>query len=286
MKLLVMPSSIKQIKDLNDSIDGVIVGLNKLCINMPVNYTKEEIFEIIDICIDNKKEIFISLNKNMFNSDLDYLKEILIELDKKEITGIMYYDIAIVNIKDELKLKTPLVWNQEHLTTNYLTSNYWYDFGAKYTYLSSEITIDEINEISDKVLSKTMINIFGYLPMFVSRRHLVKNYLETFNLNDSSKINYIEKEGNKYQIIDTNDGTVAYSAHVLNGITEVLNTKADYMVLNSFSIDDDKFKEVVNMFKTVNKDNQDKYKEQIDSMFKTNLGFLYKETIYKVKRND
>ncbi len=286
MKLLVMPSSIKQIKDLNDSIDGVIVGLNKLCINMPVNYTKEEIFEIIDICIDNKKEIFISLNKNMFNSDLDYLKEILIELDKKEITGIMYYDIAIVNIKDELKLKTPLVWNQEHLTTNYLTSNYWYDFGAKYTYLSSEITIDEINEIRDKVTSKIMINLFGYLPMFVSRRHLVKNYLETFNLTDSSKVNYIQKEGNKYQIIDTNDGTVAYSAHVLNGITEVLNAKADYMVLNSFSIYDDKFKEVVNMFKTVNKDNQDDYKEKIDSMFKTNLGFLYKETIYKVKKND
>lgn len=286
MKLLVMPSSIKQIKNLNDNIDGVIVGLNGLCINMPVNYTKEEIFEIIDICIENKKEIFISLNKNMFNSDLDYLKEILIELDKKEITGIMYYDIAIVNIKDELKLKTSLVWNQEHLTTNYLTSNYWYDFGAKYTYLSSEITIDEINEISDKVSSKIMINLFGYLPMFVSRRHLVKNYLDTFNLTDNSKINYIEKEGNKYQIIDTNDGTVAYSAHVLNGITEVLNTKADYMVLNSFSIDDDKFKDIVYMFKTVNKDNQDKYKEKIDSLFKTNLGFLYKETIYKVKKND
>ncbi len=286
MKLLVMPSSIKQIKNLNDNIDGVIVGLNGLCINMPVNYTKEEIFEIIDICIENKKEIFISLNKNMFNSDLDYLKEILIELDKREITGIMYYDIAIVNIKEELKLKTSLVWNQEHLTTNYLTSNYWYDFGAKYTYLSSEITIDEINEISDKVSSKIMINLFGYLPMFVSRRHLVKNYLDTFNLTDNSKINYIEKEGNKYQIIDTNDGTVAYSAHVLNGITEVLNTKADYMVLNSFSIDDDKFKEIVYMFKTVNKDNQDKYKEKIDSMFKTNLGFLYKETIYKVKKND
>ena len=286
MKLLVMPSSIKQIKNLNDNIDGVIVGLNGLCINMPVNYTKEEIFEIIDICIENKKEIFISLNKNMFNSDLDYLKEILIELDKREITGIMYYDIAIVNIKEELKLKTSLVWNQEHLTTNYLTSNYWYDFGAKYTYLSSEITIDEINEISDKVSSKIMINLFGYLPMFVSRRHLVKNYLDTFNLTDNSKINYIEKEGNKYQIIDTNDGTVAYSAHVLNGITEVLNTKADYMVLNSFSIDDDKFKDIVYMFKTVNKDNQDEYKEKIDSMFKTNLGFLYKETIYKVKKND
>lgn len=286
MKLLVMPSSMKQISEIIDNIDGVIVGLNKLCINMPFNFTRQEVFEIIDICNKNNKEIFISLNKNMFNSDLDYLKETLLELDKKEIDGIMYYDIAIVNMKEELGLKTALVWNQEHLTTNYLTSNYWYDFGAKYTYLSSEITIEEINEIKEKASAKLMVTLFGYLPMFVSRRHLVKNYLDTFDLKDDSKINILEKEGNKYQIIDSEDGTVAYSSHILNGITEVLNTKVDYMVLNSFSIDDDKFKEVVYMFKTVTNDNVNDYKEKIDSMFKTNLGFLYKETIYKVKKND
>ena len=286
MKLLIMPSSIKQINEIKDNIDGVIVGLDKLCINMPINFNKEELFEIIDICNKNNKEIFISLNKNMFNSDLTYLKEILLELDKKEINGIMYYDIAIVNIKEELNLKTALVWNQEHLTTNYLTSNYWHDFGAKYTYLSSEITIEEINEIKEKASAKLMVTLFGYLPMFVSRRHLVKNYLDTFDLTDDSKVNILEKEGNKYQIIDTNDGTVAYSSHILNGITEVLNTKVDYMVLNSFSIDDDKFKDVVYMFKTVTSANVNEYKEKIDSMFKTSLGFLYKETIYKVKRND
>lgn len=286
MKLLIMPSSIKQINEIMDSIDGLVVGLDKLCINMPFNFNKNQVFEIIDICNKNNKEVFISLNKNMFNSDLDYLKEILLELDKKEINGIMYYDIAIVNMKEELGLKTDLVWNQEHLTTNYLTSNYWYNFGAKYTYLSSEITIEEINEIKEKASAKLMVTLFGYLPMFVSRRHLVKNYLDTFDLKDNSKINILEKEGSKYQIIDCEDGTVAYSSHILNGITEVLNTKVDYMVLNSFSIDDDKFKEVVNMFKTVTTDNVNEYKEKIDSMFKTNLGFLYKETIYKVKKND
>jgi putative protease len=255
-----MPSSIEQINEIMDSIDGVIVGLDKLCINMPVNFNKKQIFEIIDICNQNNKEIFISLNKNMFNSDLAYLKEILLELDKEEINGIMHYDIAIVNIKEELSLKTALVWNQEHLTTNYLTSNYWYDFGAKYTYLSSEITIDEINEIKEKASAKLMVTLFGYLPMFVSRRHLVKNYLDTFDLKDDSKINILEKEGNKYQIIDSEDGTVAYSSHILNGITEVLNTKVDYMVLNSFSIEDEKFKEVVYMFKTVSTDNVNDYK--------------------------
>lgn len=286
MKILVMPKSINQVNTLINDIDGIIIGLDKLSINMPYYFSYEEIKELIKICNDNNKEVFISLNKNMHNSDLDYLKEVLTSLDTFNIKGILYYDIAIVNIKDELKLKTPLVWNQEHLTTNFLTSNYWYDFGALYTYLSSEITKDEINDICKNTKAKTMVTMFGYLPMFASRRHLVKNYLDTFNIKDNSKINYIEKEGYIYQIIDDENGTIAYSHSVLNGIEETLDIKTDYIVLNSFSIEDDIFNEVTKMYKDVNKTNVKEYKERIDSMLDTDLGFLYKETIYKVKNND
>lgn len=286
MKKLVMPNSIKQVNELISLIDGIIVGLDRLCINMPYNYNLDEIKELISICNINNKEIFIALNKNMHNSDLIYLKEVLTILDNYEITGIIYYDIALVNYKKDLHLKTDLVWGQEHLTTNFLTSNYWYDKGAKYTYLSSEITLEEINEISSKSLAKTMVTMFGYLPMFVSRRHLVKNYLDTFNIKDNSKINYIEKEDKIYQIIDSKEGTIAYSNRVLNGIMETLKLKSDYIVLNSFSIDDNIFRKVVEMYNSVNESNVKEYKERIDSMISCDLGFLYKETIYKVKKND
>lgn len=286
MKKLIMPNSIKQVNDLLEFCDGIIVGLNKLCINMPYNFNYDEILELIDICNKNNKEIFISLNKNIHNNELDYLKEILLKLDKLDITGILYYDISIVNIKKELNLNTDLVWSQEHLTTNYLTSDFWYMYGAKYVNLSSEITLSEINEIASNTKAKTMCTLFGYLPMFVSRRHLVKNYLDTFNLSDNSKINYLYKEGKYYQILDTNDGTIAYSSCVLNGIEESLSIKTDYIILNSFSINDDIFKEIVEMFYNVNNSNVKEYKERIDSMLDTDLGFLYKETIYKVKNNE
>lgn len=285
MKLLITPNSIKQVKELINEIDGIIVGLDGLCINMPYNFSYDEIKELIKLCNTNNKEIFISLNKNMFNKDLEYLKHTLLELEKEKINGILYYDIALVNFKEELNLKNDLVWNQEHLTTNYLTSNYWNEHGAKYTYLSSDITLDEINEIKKNVKSKIMVTLFGYLPMFVSRRHLVKNYLDTFNLKDDSKINYIEKENKVYQIIDTEDGTVAYSEKVLNGINEVLKIDADYIVLNSLSIDEEVFKKVVMMYKNVNINNVNKYNDEINSMLETDLGFLYKETIYRVKKN-
>lgn len=284
MKLLIMPKSIDQIESLIEDIDGVIVGIKDLSINQPAYFTLDEIKKINEIIKNNGKEIFVSLNKNMFNKDLEILEYTLLQLDNLKLNGILYYDIAIVNFKKNLKLVTPLVWNQEHLTTNYLTSNFWYEYGAKYTMLSSEITIDEINEIALNANAKTMVPIFGYLPMFVSRRHLVKNYLDTFKIKDDSNINYIEKEDKIYAIIDSNDGTIAYSNKCLNGINETLKLNVDYIVLNSFNINNATFKRVVSMYNIVNESNVQEFKEEIDKMLDTDTGFLYKETIYEVKK--
>ena len=284
MKLLIMPKSIDQIESLIEDIDGVIVGIKDLSINQPAYFTLDEIKKINEIIKNNGKEIFVSLNKNMFNKDLEILEYTLLQLDNLKLNGILYYDIAIVNFKKNLKLVTPLVWNQEHLTTNYLTSNFWYEYGAKYTMLSSEITIDEINEIALNANAKTMVPIFGYLPMFVSRRHLVKNYLDTFKIKDDSNINYIEKEDKIYAIIDSNDGTIAYSNKCLNGINETLKLNVDYIVLNSFNINNATFKRVVSMYNIVNESNVQEFKEEIDKMLETDTGFLYKETVYEVKK--
>lgn len=284
MKLLIMPRSIDQAVSLIEHIDGMIVGLKNMSVNMPSYYSYDEIVRFVNIAKKFNKEIFVSLNKNMFNEDLKYLKETLIKLDDLKLNGILYYDISIVNIKKEEKLVTLLVWNQEHLTTNYLTSNFWYEHGAKYTMLSSEITLDEVKEIEKEAKAKLMLPVFGYLPMFVSRRHLVKNYLETFNLEDNSKINYIEKEGKIYPIIDNEEGTIAYSSKCLNGILETLKLDIDYIVLNSFNINDKVFRDVVFMYSVVNDTNALEFKEKIEEMLDTDLGFLYKETVYKVKK--
>ena len=59
------------------------------------------------------------------------------------------------------------------------------------------------------------------------------------------------------------------------------------MVLNSFGIELDKFMSIIEMFKTVNKDNVEEYNEKINSMF-TNVdyGFLNTKTLYRVNKND
>ena len=78
MKILVGLNN-KNILDYLDYTKSFIIGLKDFSINY-LEYSKEEIKKIKEDYPDI--ELFVSLNKNIFNNDLDSLKENLIELDK------------------------------------------------------------------------------------------------------------------------------------------------------------------------------------------------------------
>lgn len=281
MKILTYPKDIEEIKQTENLVDGFIIGIKDMSINANMY------IDDLDTLKNINKEIFVSLNKNMHNNDLEYLKELLIKLNNYNIKAVLYYDIAVLSIYKKLNLNYDLVWHQEHSTTNYNTINYWNNLGINYTYLSSDITEEEIIDISKNTNSKLIVNLFGYLPMFVSKRRIVKNYLNYFKLEDNSSVNYIEKENNIYPIIDTKIGTTVYSSNILNGIKSMLNINIDYAVLNSFGIELNEFIDIIKMFKSVDKNNVIEYDKRINNMFSNiDNGFLNKRTIYKVKKDE
>lgn len=266
-KIAAIINNINQAQNIKDEIDAYLLPLQDLSINYPSTFTIDDINQIKKL----NKEIFIILNKNIHNNELKKLEATLNQIEKLNIQGIIFYDIAVINLKHKLNLKTPLVWAQEHLTTNYGTVNYWYEKGAKYAYLSSELTKREIEEIKAHSKAKLFVNIFGYIPMFTSRRHLVQNYLNTFNLNSNTTIHEIQKENKTYKISDTNPGTTVYSNYILNATNEQF-PNIDYLVFNSNLIDENQFNQVL-------KD----YNNKKENNFPKETGFLYQETIYKVK---
>ena len=275
-KLLVMPSSKNQIINLMNSVDGFIIGLKDMSVNMPSYFSLYEIKEINELLKKNNKELFVSLNKNMKNNDLQYLSEVMTEFESFNIDGILYYDVSLINIKREKKLKINLVFSEEHAVTNYATINYWNNKGATYAYLSNEITLHEIQEIIDNSNSKIMVCVFGYVPIFVSERKLITNYLKYFDLKSDSKKYYIQKEHKNYRILEDKNTTQVYSDYILNAIEEIPLIKSDYIVFNSFDIEEDAFNYLIQSYKHLKK-------KDLEKLIKTDKGFLYKETIYKVK---
>ena len=285
-KLMVIPNCYEDITNIIGHVDSIAVGLRDLSVNF-LELDLEQIEHIlIDIHNQNKK-LFVSLNKNMHNNDLENVRKALIKFEELRIDGIFYCDVGVLNIHRELKLQIPLVWSAEHLATNYNTINYWSKFNLSYVFLSNEITKEEVTVIKEHSKIPLIVQAFGYVPMYVSKRHAIKNYLEHFKLKTDSKDFYIYKEEKKYPILERKDNTEIYSYFILNAIEEYGTMDVAYILLNGFKINIQLFLQVIDLFNNVNEKNKDEFKNKIDQLFdNTDLGFIYKEAIYQVKKNE
>ena len=285
MKKIIIPLSKEQIFDLANNIDGIILPLKDYSINYINIFTLEDIRKIKKIFT---KKVYIFINKNILNDEIENLKQILQKLNEISIDGVFFYDLSVLNIYKKNNYNFNLIWSQEHFTTNASTISYYLEDGVNTAYLSSEITKKETIEIIDKVKEPLFINVFGYIPMFTSRRNLVDNYKKTFNLEDNSKINYIEKEGKKYPIVDTIHGSFVYSDNILNLVSECLSfleNKDYYAVFNSNLIYEDKFKKTIKLYSTLDKQNIEMIEKELQKMYNNlDKGFSYNETIYRVKK--
>ncbi len=265
-------------------LDGYILGVKNLSVNLPFYFALNDLGDIIEFLNKEQKKIYISLNKNIHNEDLEYLNEVLKFLENYNIDGIMYYDMALITLKNNGLTSKDLIWSQEHLTCNYSTINFYNKLGVDKTVVSSEITLDEIKDIKKNTTSKIFVQMFGYIPMFTSRRNLVNNYIDTFNLKKSK--NYrVYKEGYYYHIINHDNITEVYSGNIINGLKESVTLKdvVDYVILSSAFIKDSDFLEIIKLYS--DSKNIELVDNLVDKLFdNVDKGFLYKETIYKVKR--
>ena len=275
----------KDVLKVSPYTDAFLLGVQDFSTNFACYFTVAEISKLVNELPE--KEIFVSVNKNMHEQDLEPLKKLLRKLNNLNIAGIYYYDPALVLLKQEGIIKHPLIWHQEHLTTNYATCNFWHQAGVSGACLSGEITLKEILEIQKHVTMPLTVPVFGYLPMFVSRRNLVENYLKIFHLPKKGEHYQIRKEGYTYPIINDSMGTQVYSSHILNAYRELSilkEARISYVLLNGFQIPSDIFLEVLKLYQS--EDGNEEVESQISDLLNQNTdkGFLYKETIYRVKK--
>ena len=264
--------------------DGIILSLKDYSVQSTIYYDLDEIKDIINKY--PKLEVFIKMNKNIFNDEIDKLKEMLIELNKLNIKGIFFYDLAILNIKQELNLDVDLVWDQSHMVNNYRTCDYYYNEGVKYALLGKEITLEEIKEIVEKSKITSMVEVVSTPAIAYSKRKLLTNYYKSINKDKKDTLEILEKVSNKYYIVkESNNGTSFYTKEIMNGtsiIKDLYSVKTPYIIMREEGIPD--FDELVNdtytYIENECKDNDyiEKYKKLGD-----NTNFFFKETMYKVK---
>ena len=284
MKLLVETNT-KENLYLNN-VDGIILSLKDYSVQSDITYTLEEIKEIVKN--NNSKEIFININKNLLNDDIKPLTEILLELDNLNIRGIFYYDLALVRMKQELNLKTDLVWSQTHMVNNYKTCNYYHSKGVKYALLGKEITLEEIKEIIEKSTITAMVEVLSVPSVAFSKRKLITNYYKDLNQTPKNKLTVLEKVSKKdYELTEDHNGTSFFLNEITNGtsiINELYKSNTPYIIMREKNIPN--FEElIIDTKKYIEGNCQDNEYINKYKVLGDNTNFFFKKTIYKVKKN-
>lgn len=282
MKLLVEPMNKE---NLEFNCDGLILAIKDYAVESNTYFTLDEIKNIRD---SFSGEIFVKLNKNLMNDDISFVKDILVQLDKMNITGVFFYDLAVLELKRELNLNIDLVWNQTHMVNNYKTCNYYYSKGVKYALLGKEITLDEILEIINLSDITSMVEVVSKPSVAFSKRKLVSNYYKDMGIDGSNEIIVNEKVSNlNFDIKEDSNGTVFFLDLITNGtsiIRDLYDNGCSYIIMREYGIDN--FRELVNDTMEYIKDSCSdlsyvlKYKKLGDS-----TNFFFKKTIYRVKKN-
>ena len=264
---------INRIEELELDCDSIIIGYENFNSLNTLELNYNEIEHLINKYPN--KEVFLSINKPMHDNEIEKVKDILKKLNNLKLSGIIFDDVGLYNICNNLKTNIPLIWGNIHQVTNYVTINEWNKLGVKKAIISPEITTSEINEIQNNTKSCLFIPIYGMYEIFNSNRLLLSNYLKYINKRKVDNKYYILNNDTKYPIYENNIGTHIIDGKILNGLSEIKNlnnNRHDYLLINTYMLNNvEKVIDAIRNQKEISL-NENEYD-----------GFLNKETFYKVK---
>ena len=285
MKLIVNLKN-KELSKYLEFTNSFLIGLKDYC----VNYYEASISDIKSLLKEYPNiELFISINKNIFNDDLGDLEEKLKELSKLSVKGILFYDLSVLSIVKRNLLPLNLCIHQTHMVTNYNICNFYKNLGCEYGYLSTEITSSEILEIASHTSLKLMGYFIGHPIISHSKRKLVSNYYESTGSKEFSKTNIIKEKNKetKYYIVEDKLGTNILTYNTLNGTKAFieLKDKLEYAILDSNFLEEEIFLEILKNYYLYlhNELTKEKLITTIGNLIGNYDGFFYTKTIYKVK---
>lgn len=263
--LVVIPNRKEDIENiLKKDIKELIIGVE----NLSIYPFKLPVEEIISISNNTDKEITIAMNKMIHNEDLKLAKTVLDKIKNSNIKKILFYDLGILELAKEMNIDKELIISQEHLNASINSNEFYYNKGIKSTFITSDITYKEVLEIKNNTKMKVYYTVYGYLPIFYSRRLLLTNYFKYIDKCMDDDIYYIFNNDLKYMIKENSYGTIIYSP-----LVNLINEKEklgdiDNLVIDLSYTSDSK---IIDKFITGEKENN------------TYSGFFGKKTIYKLK---
>ena len=209
-----------------------------------------------------KNDGYLFINRVLDTKSIDALEKIINNLPNN-IKGIIFDDVGIIELLKNKDIEK--IFYYSHFNTNYMSINYFFDYVDEII-VSTDITEKEIDEIIKMANKKVSLMAFGLISAFYSRRALISNYAEHYNIKRENPM-VLEISDKKFMGYENEYGTILYHYPYFNG-QRLLKKDIKYALYNPVFLDKESILSAV-----------DGLYDGID----TDEGFLDIPTIYKVK---
>ena len=199
--------------------DAVYLGGSKLNLRaFADNFTNEEMEEGVKYAHARGRMVYVVLNVFPHNEDLEGLEEYLLQLSKIGIDAILASDPSVIITAKEVIPDMEIHLSTQANNVNWRSAKYWYDQGVKRIVLARELSLQEIQEIRDRLPEDCDLEAFvhGSMCISYSGRCLLSNYMTGRDSNRGAcaqpcryKYHLVEEKrpGEYFPIVEDENGT-------------------------------------------------------------------------------
>jgi putative protease len=152
-ELLAPAGSLEKLKyALEFGADAIYAGLPDFSLRARINdFNLKDVKKAIKYTHDRNKRIYITANIFAHNFHLGKLKKHLRALKKNPPDALIVSDIGVLELAKDVLPRIDIHLSTQANTTNYEAARFWYKRGIKRIILARELSLEEIEEIHNKV---------------------------------------------------------------------------------------------------------------------------------------
>ena len=208
-------------------------------------------------------DCYLLINRLLTDTDIENFLKLKLP---QNVKGLFIEDIGLYYALKNSDLN--LINYQNHLNNSTLTVNYWLDYYDSLV-LSTDITKEEMIEITNRTKKPLVVNVFSYPIIMYSRRTLVSNFYKYKNLKSKEHPQIEIPNQVNFKLSESEYGTAVFDNHLLyirEEAQDLDEEKIKYYLINTRFVPLDILKKAIEG-------------ENIDN---TTKGFMSTKTIYKV----
>ena len=158
--------------------DAVYIGGKHFSLRaLAGNFTDEEMIEAVQFAHSIGKKVYVTVNIFGRNDDIEKAQEYFKFLEKINVDGAIISDTGLIYLARTVAPNLAVNLSTQANTLNYKTVEFWKNYGVKRVILARELSLNEIQTISEKVPDMEIETfIHGAMCISYSGRCLLSDY--------------------------------------------------------------------------------------------------------------